>query len=441
MKLDPRLWSSARLTSPAKQPDGSYEIYVSAFRGVPASAVASALQKLVPGVRITAQSLRADAAQYVRASVGVSALDGLLRAATSIDGVAFVEPWIQPRYHNSGAIGAIQGNSTAACPGSGPVCGPTPIWDHGILGTGQIAGIADSGTTPNAAWFTTLEQGQRRSHRDHVRRRSAAGSAGHRQSLPGQQDPRLLGAARRVSVRRRRLPRHAHDRHAGRRRGRHVRRNDVSRLDAAAAESRARRRHGAERAAPVPGHRRRFVDVGHRARFRRHASNNRSTAARACTTTAGARRPAARTTATTESRSRHAQARRHARRDVGRQRRPGPEHDRLARQREERADRRRARPCRLDDDRRLLQPRTRPPTDAGNPTSPRRARRRFRALGNTNVNGTPTAPQTQSLQRHIDGRADDRRQRGARAPVLRGRLLSARRRRPRRMRTTRAATS
>lgn len=159
MKLDPLLWSSARLTSPAKQPDGSYEIYVSAFRGVPASTVASALQKLVPGVRITAQSLRADATQYVRASVSVSALDGLLRATTSIDGVAFIEPWIQPRYHNSGAIGAIQGNSTAACPGSGPVCGPTPIWDHGILGSGQIAGIADSGTTPNAAWFTTLNKG------------------------------------------------------------------------------------------------------------------------------------------------------------------------------------------------------------------------------------------------------------------------------------------
>src|SRR5689334_4716053 len=159
MKLDPRLWSGARLTSPAKQPDGNYEIYVSAFRGVPASAIASALQKLVPGVRITAQSLRADATQYVRASVSVSALDGLIRAATSIDGVAFIEPWIQPRYHNSGAIGAIQGNSTASCPGSGPVCGPTPIWDHGILGSGQIAGIADSGTTPNAAWFTTLNKG------------------------------------------------------------------------------------------------------------------------------------------------------------------------------------------------------------------------------------------------------------------------------------------
>ena len=157
MKLDPRLWSGER--ADARQADGSYEIRVHAFRGVPSATIAAALQKLVPGVHITAQSERADAPQYVRAAVNLMALDALLRAASSIDGVAFVEPWIQPHYHNSGAIGAIQGNATIDCPGSGPVCGPTPIWDHDIFGSGQIAGIADSGTTPNAAWFTTLDKG------------------------------------------------------------------------------------------------------------------------------------------------------------------------------------------------------------------------------------------------------------------------------------------
>jgi Subtilase family len=159
MKLDPRLWSGAHLASAARQPDGSYEIRIDAFRGVAAGSIAAAIEKLVPGVRITARSERPDAPQYVRASVAMPALDLLLRAATSIDGVAFVEPWVQPHYHNSGAIGAIQGNATTDCPGSGAVCGPTPIWDHGLFGSGQIAGIADSGTTPNAAWFTTLNTG------------------------------------------------------------------------------------------------------------------------------------------------------------------------------------------------------------------------------------------------------------------------------------------
>ena len=99
------------------------------------------------------------AAPYVRASVSLASLDTLIRTATGIDGVAFVSPWYPTHTMNSGAVGAIQGNSTAACGGSGTVCGPTPIWDHGILGSGQIAGIADSGTTPNAAWFTTLDKG------------------------------------------------------------------------------------------------------------------------------------------------------------------------------------------------------------------------------------------------------------------------------------------
>ncbi|MET0232767.1 MAG: S8 family serine peptidase [Rhodanobacteraceae bacterium] len=157
MKLDPRLWSGERAA--ARQADGNYEIRAHAFPGVSAATIAAALEKLVPGVVITAKSERADAPQYVRASVGLSAIDRLVNAASGIDGVAFVEPFIQPHFHNSGAIGAIQGNATTDCPGSGSVCGPTPIWDHGLFGSGQIAGIADSGTTPNAAWFTTLDKG------------------------------------------------------------------------------------------------------------------------------------------------------------------------------------------------------------------------------------------------------------------------------------------
>jgi hypothetical protein len=159
MKLDPRLWLGQRITSAAHQADGSYEVRIDAFNGVPAERIVAALRKLVPGVAITAQSERAGPGQYVRASVSIGSFDALLHAASAIDGVEFVSPWIQPHYHNSGAIGAIQGNATTDCPGSGAVCGPTPIWDHGIFGSGQIAGIADSGTTPNAAWFTTLNKG------------------------------------------------------------------------------------------------------------------------------------------------------------------------------------------------------------------------------------------------------------------------------------------
>jgi subtilase family protein len=160
MKLDPQLWQARRGTSAALQEDGNYEIIVHAFDGVASAHIAASLQKAVPGVRITVRSERAEAAPYVRAQVAGANLDALVRAATSIDGVRYVAPWIQTRTMNSASVGAIQGNSTdTTCAGSGPVCGPTPIWDHGILGAGQIVGIGDSGTTPNAAWFATLDKG------------------------------------------------------------------------------------------------------------------------------------------------------------------------------------------------------------------------------------------------------------------------------------------
>jgi hypothetical protein len=158
-KLDPRLWTAARVDSPAKQADGRYELMIEGFKGASSSEIAATIEKEVPGVTITQRSVRTEAAPYVRASVGLASLDALIRAATAIDGVAFVSPWYPTHTMNSGAVGAIQGNATGACAGSGPICGPAPIWDHGILGSGQIAGIADSGTTPNAAWFTTLDKG------------------------------------------------------------------------------------------------------------------------------------------------------------------------------------------------------------------------------------------------------------------------------------------
>ena len=158
-KLDPTLWTAVRESSPAKREDGRYELMIEGFAGVASAEIAATIEKRVPGVTITQTSIRRDAAPYVRAAVDRASLDTLIRVATGIDGVAFVSPWYPTHTMNSGAIGAIQGNSTAACGGSGVPCGPTPIWDHGLFGSGQIAGIADSGTTPNAAWFTTLDKG------------------------------------------------------------------------------------------------------------------------------------------------------------------------------------------------------------------------------------------------------------------------------------------
>ncbi|HEY6943219.1 S8 family serine peptidase, partial [Dokdonella sp.] len=159
LKLDPALWTSTRTTSAALQNDGRYELMIQAFDGVSSAAIEGQLVKQVPGVEITLRSTREQALPYVRAKVDAAALDRLIDAATAIDGVAFVSPWIAPHTTNAGGIGAIQGNLTGTCAGSGPVCGPTPLFDQGITGGGQIVAVADSGTTPNAAWFATLDKG------------------------------------------------------------------------------------------------------------------------------------------------------------------------------------------------------------------------------------------------------------------------------------------
>jgi len=160
MKLDPALWSAHRGNSPALQDDGRYEVIIQAFDGVSSTAIANDLTRRVPGVEITMRSERADQAPYVRAKVDGSAFDALLERATAFDGVAFVSPWLPEHVMNAGGIGAIQGNLTGTCAGSGPVCGATPLFDQGITGSGQIAAVADSGTSPNAAWFTTIDKGE-----------------------------------------------------------------------------------------------------------------------------------------------------------------------------------------------------------------------------------------------------------------------------------------
>lgn len=160
MKLDPQLWTAARRDSAARRDDGRYEILVRGFAGVSSGHIADALRQAVPGATVTARSERAEAEPYLRAEVEAAQLDALLVAATAIEGVSYVTPWIALQWANSGSVGAIQGNAMGACTGSGTVCGPTPLWDHGLLGSGQIVAVTDSGTTPNMAWFATLDKGE-----------------------------------------------------------------------------------------------------------------------------------------------------------------------------------------------------------------------------------------------------------------------------------------
>lgn len=166
-KIDPRLWTDARATLLPQVAEGSADpnllldiINVRGFKGESSAGIEAALRKSVPGVHITGRSLREDAMPYVHAGVPRAQLDALLRTASRLDGVAYIEPWLPTRLHNAASIGTIQGNSAnTSCPGNGTICGPAPLFDHGIMGSGQIVAVADSGTSPWVANFTTLDKG------------------------------------------------------------------------------------------------------------------------------------------------------------------------------------------------------------------------------------------------------------------------------------------
>lgn len=165
-KIDPRLWTDVRAQLVQQEPEDAPDshilldiVNVRGFQGESSAQIEAALRKLVPDVRITARSQRADAMPYVHAGVARGQLDALLRAASALDSVAFIEPWMPTRVHNAASIGAIQNNITASCSGNGAICGAAPMFDHDIMGSGQIVAVADSGTSPWVANFTTLDKG------------------------------------------------------------------------------------------------------------------------------------------------------------------------------------------------------------------------------------------------------------------------------------------
>lgn len=165
-KIDPRLWTDVRSQLLQQVPEdapGSNQLLdivtVRGFQGESSAQIEAALHKVVPNVRVTSRSLRADASPYVTAGVPRDQLNDLLRAASALDSVVYIEPWFPNRLHNAASIGAIQGNFVGSCGGNGPICPPSPMFDHDIMGSGQIVAVADSGTSPWVAYFTTLNKG------------------------------------------------------------------------------------------------------------------------------------------------------------------------------------------------------------------------------------------------------------------------------------------
>lgn len=147
-KIDPSLWS-------ANRDHGDYQLELRVFPDEDLDPLRRALSRLAAKIEFDAGANVSTRGASIRVVVTATQIDAVIDAASKLEAVQFIAPWVAPELSNSGSIGAIQGDAVGACGGAGVVCMATPLWDHGLLGSGQVIAVADSGLDADQAWFTT----------------------------------------------------------------------------------------------------------------------------------------------------------------------------------------------------------------------------------------------------------------------------------------------
>ncbi|MEH6419075.1 S8 family serine peptidase [Pseudomonas sp. CGJS7] len=124
-----------------------------------ARTAAQAIQSRLPGAKLL-QVFNDAEAPSVRLEVPGALLAEALSALGQIDSVQQISRHAGPQLLNTATIPVLQSNyaprAGTAEPGEGRVTGATPIWDQGIVGSGQIVGVMDSPIDNDEAWFTYL---------------------------------------------------------------------------------------------------------------------------------------------------------------------------------------------------------------------------------------------------------------------------------------------
>ncbi len=90
----------------------------------------------------------------VRLWVPRSSARGLIEKLTSVGDIGFIAPHHPDQVNNRDSVEPIQRNAA----GSGLPTN-TPIWDQGLIGSGQIVAVGDSGLDRNEDWFVGYDDG------------------------------------------------------------------------------------------------------------------------------------------------------------------------------------------------------------------------------------------------------------------------------------------
>ncbi len=128
-------------------------IEINGYPGETTQSLTLALRKIAP------QAILINASNYANAPViqlwiSRTNATALIEQATAINAVSFLSPYIPVTINNSDSVEPIQRNAAST---GAPT--NTPIWDQGLIGSGQIVAVMDSGLDRNEDWFVGYDQG------------------------------------------------------------------------------------------------------------------------------------------------------------------------------------------------------------------------------------------------------------------------------------------
>jgi len=130
-------------------------VEVLGFQGAPIGHLEAALIN----AKLMQPSVKADDTANiakVRVSVKGADLKAFVEQVAAIGEVSWIDSFDMPHLHNVDAVGPIQ--SGQASGGNPPTAAAASIWTHGLIGTGQIVAVADSGMDRNQAFFNRYDR-------------------------------------------------------------------------------------------------------------------------------------------------------------------------------------------------------------------------------------------------------------------------------------------
>ncbi|MEO6325842.1 MAG: S8 family serine peptidase [Thermoanaerobaculia bacterium] len=145
-KVHRRLWPGSA--------DAAKELTLVAFPDAPLEALVLELRRTFPAVR-ELLVVSDPVAPRVRLFVPRGQRDALVLHASHLSGVAWMEPFDEPRpTNNNDTLAPLQSNLvTTVTAGS---CSTCSIFNHGLNGTGQIVAVADTGLDSDMCFFRNL---------------------------------------------------------------------------------------------------------------------------------------------------------------------------------------------------------------------------------------------------------------------------------------------